>query len=84
VDLATMPASSANPLVRLFSESPTRFVVEIAPAHVDAFRHMLADVPHAQIGVVNASPTVTFTQHHTPVAALDLADITAAFLTSTL
>ena len=84
IDLATMPANSTDPLVRLFSESPTRFVVEIAPAHVDAFRHMLADVPHAQIGVVNASPTVTFTQHHTPVAALDLADITAAFLTSTL
>jgi phosphoribosylformylglycinamidine synthase len=84
VDLATLPASCTDPVVRLFSESPTRFVVEIAPDQVDGFTRIMADLPHAQIGVVSASPTLTFTHHQTLVAELSLADITAAFLTSTL
>jgi phosphoribosylformylglycinamidine synthase len=36
--------------VRLFSESATRFVVEVAPAKAATFRQVLGDVPLASIG----------------------------------
>jgi phosphoribosylformylglycinamidine synthase len=40
----------------LFSESAGRFVVEVRPEDVAVFENTLSDVPHAQIGQVEAEP----------------------------
>ncbi|MBL8798153.1 MAG: phosphoribosylformylglycinamidine synthase subunit PurL [Planctomycetia bacterium] len=44
--------------VLLFSESPTRFLVEVTPANAVAFQSSLKDVPLAAIGVTTAEPQV--------------------------
>jgi phosphoribosylformylglycinamidine synthase len=43
-------APGADDAVRLFSESATRFVVEVVPARVEAFRRALAGVPLTHLG----------------------------------
>ena len=61
VDLREAP-SSGGPLtdaVILFSESPTRFLVEVAPADVVAFEAIMARVPFARIGRVLAERRLT-------------------------
>jgi len=45
-------AKNAPAAVLLFSESNTRFLVEVSPEKAEAFEATLADVPHAQIGEV--------------------------------
>ncbi len=42
--------------VALFSESNTRFVVEVAPDHVQKFKEMTAEIPCAEIGTVTQQP----------------------------
>ncbi|MFX6972953.1 AIR synthase-related protein, partial [Acinetobacter baumannii] len=42
--------------VLLFSESPTRFVVEVAPTNVKAFESCLAGVPIASLGQTVKEP----------------------------
>jgi phosphoribosylformylglycinamidine synthase len=42
--------------VHLFAESPTRFVVEVAPANEAALLECLADVPHWPLGRTTAEP----------------------------
>jgi phosphoribosylformylglycinamidine synthase len=70
--------------VRLYSESPTRFVVEIAPAHESAFSAALAGIPHARIGTVSAGPSVTFMSHQQVIASLSVDAIVDAFHTDIL
>ncbi|HZU35228.1 MAG TPA: phosphoribosylformylglycinamidine synthase subunit PurL, partial [Gemmataceae bacterium] len=56
-DVERLGATAELPdAVLLFSESNTRFIVEIRPEDVDAFRALLADVPHTQIGKTCAEP----------------------------
>jgi len=53
ISLAEVPNSAEAPAaVLLFSESNTRFLVEVPPEKAGAFEATLADVPHAQIGEV--------------------------------
>jgi phosphoribosylformylglycinamidine synthase len=63
IDLDAVPSSSDNTFVRLFSESPSRFLVEVPLAHQAAFSAMLGDIPHAYIGHVNDSMQLTITAH---------------------
>src|SRR5437868_10958047 len=51
-DLTALGATDGDlpDAVRLFSESPTRFVVEVRPEQAAAFEACLADVPHARLG----------------------------------
>ena len=42
--------------VRLFSESPTRFVVEVKPADAEAFRKCFAGLPLTPLGKTVAEP----------------------------
>jgi phosphoribosylformylglycinamidine synthase len=44
----------------LFSESPTRFLLEVAPEHLDALEAILrgAKVPHALVGAVTEAPVL--------------------------
>jgi phosphoribosylformylglycinamidine synthase len=44
--------------VLLFSESPTRFLVEVTPANTAAFQECLKDVPHFQLGKTCIEPQV--------------------------
>lgn len=63
IDLAKLPLGDADPRglsldrddVRLFSESPTRFLCEIDGAALPRIEKLLAAVPHAVIGEVDDS-----------------------------
>jgi phosphoribosylformylglycinamidine synthase len=63
IDLDAVPSSSDDAFVRLFSESPSRFLVEVPFAHHAAFSALLADIPHAAIGQVNDSMQLTVMAH---------------------
>jgi phosphoribosylformylglycinamidine synthase subunit PurSL len=49
-------AETLSDPVRLFSESATRFLVEIEPDRVDAFRHLFSALPLTELGVTVAEP----------------------------
>ena len=57
IDLSEMPHSddASTDEVLLFSESNTRFIVEVQADKGKLFSAILSDVPHAQIGEVNSS-----------------------------
>jgi phosphoribosylformylglycinamidine synthase len=77
IDLARVPQPGAvDERALLFSESPTRLLIEVRPADAMAFEAKLADLPHAQIGTV-----VTVEQLHvtSPIGAR-LIDIAVADL----
>jgi phosphoribosylformylglycinamidine synthase len=53
VDVRAMPTNGALPaVVRLFSESNTRFLCEIEPKHVTAFEQAFGGVAFAKVGQV--------------------------------
>ncbi|MDD3468947.1 MAG: phosphoribosylformylglycinamidine synthase subunit PurL [Thermoguttaceae bacterium] len=47
-----------NPAVRLFSESNTRFLVEVEPENAEVFEQGFAELPYARLGVVTADRMV--------------------------
>ncbi|MBS0266799.1 MAG: phosphoribosylformylglycinamidine synthase subunit PurL [Planctomycetes bacterium] len=61
LDLQPLAAQSGlkHDAVLLFSESNTRFLVEVAPAHWEAFKKHLAGLPLVELGKVVAGPQVT-------------------------
>ena len=64
--LAALPgvtAENAADLVRLFSESNSRFLIEVPAESALAFEEILtnAEVPHAQVGKVTASDRLVIT-----------------------
>lgn len=63
VALADVPwdGDAATDAVVLFSESLTRWLVEVAPGAEAAFEAALAGVPHARVGAVVAAPRVVVT-----------------------
>ena len=56
LDLAAAPAGVTGlpPATILFAESPSRFLIEVAPEDAAAFAREMAHVPHARIGTVLA------------------------------
>jgi len=58
VSLGGMPVCGADPQDHwlLFSESSARFVIEVAPAHRDAFERAMRDVPCGLLGEVTEIP----------------------------
>src|SRR5262245_48205239 len=63
LDLARVPALPAPvgwdaDACRLFSESCTRFLVEVAPAHAAGFERRLTGLPCAPVGEVRAEPAL--------------------------
>ena len=55
--LSEMPGTTGlSDEVRLFSESTTRFVVEVQPRYVEQFQRVFAQLPHARIGHTVAEP----------------------------
>jgi phosphoribosylformylglycinamidine synthase len=58
VPAAPLPAGWDADACLLYSESPTRFLVEVAPAHAAAFERALGGLPCAAIGEVRAEPAL--------------------------
>jgi phosphoribosylformylglycinamidine synthase len=47
--------------IMLFSESPTRFLIEVRPSDAAAFEEALTGLPFAQIGIVTHAPSLVVT-----------------------
>jgi phosphoribosylformylglycinamidine synthase len=58
IDIAHAPAEADEPTVRLFSESNTRYLVEVEPDKADAFAAQMAGLPFAKLGEVVPEPLV--------------------------
>ncbi len=59
-ELTHKRAEPAHRLLALcFAETPSRYVLEIAPEHEDSVKRALADVPHAAIGRIDESGMLT-------------------------
>ncbi len=60
VDLGAVPGPAADDRTLLYSESPARFVVTVAPGRQDAVEQVLEDagVPYGRIGTVTAERTI--------------------------
>lgn len=54
-DVHTLPGE-ADTAARLFSESPSRFVVEVAPEHLEALRTVWHDIPWTLLGTTVDQP----------------------------
>jgi phosphoribosylformylglycinamidine synthase len=57
-DLAKIPGDSLDDTARLFSESTTRFLIEVKPEHAANFTKCVAGIPHAKVGVVSKEPRI--------------------------
>ncbi|NTV63178.1 MAG: phosphoribosylformylglycinamidine synthase subunit PurL, partial [Oscillochloris sp.] len=80
IDLDLAPIGGAlSQLARLFSESPSRFLVEVAPAQAPAFEAQLAGTPLAYLGQVTAEPLVRLREGAETVIALGIAELKAAW-----
>ena len=75
LDLAAVPGAGATPLVALFSETPSRFLVEVRADDATAFTTALAGVTVAQLGVVTASPVLQLRQGATSLLEVDAATL---------
>jgi phosphoribosylformylglycinamidine synthase len=66
----------------LFAETPSRFVVAVAPRHAAAFEAALAGVPVARVGAVEATQRLLVTgAGGETVIDLDLQTLSAAWHT---
>lgn len=80
LDLAQVPAEGDLPDdVLLFSESPTRLLVEVAPDHAEAFEQALQGLPHASIGYVTAEPSLAISRGGVPVFHAPISELKAAW-----
>jgi phosphoribosylformylglycinamidine synthase len=70
---------SKHPLVLLFSESNTRFLVEVSPDLTAAFENCLREIPHARIGKVIDSQRLAITDDGASVISADLAVLKEAW-----
>jgi phosphoribosylformylglycinamidine synthase len=67
LDDVPIPAGALDAGTRLFSESPTRFLVEVAPGDEAAFAAALAQVPVARIGEVSEEGLLTILERGQPI-----------------
>lgn len=84
IDLDCVPSTNQDPFVVLYSESPSRFVVEVAPVHQQAFEATLHDIPWACIGQVSAPPYLTATSHGHVCVQLTIDTLVSQFQTAIL
>ena len=68
VDLTGLPGTATCATQRLFAESLTRFVVEVATEDAAAFERVIDGVPHAAIGTVSAEPVLSISAGDAPIA----------------
>ncbi|MGB9752837.1 phosphoribosylformylglycinamidine synthase subunit PurL [Roseiflexus castenholzii] len=86
LDLRTVPRDPDvdDDLTLLFSESPSRFLVEVRPADSAAFEAMLAGYAHARIGMVTEADVQITGLTGATVVHLPLSAITAAWQGATV
>ena len=78
--LDSVPAKGAlTPHALLFSESPSRFVVEVEPEKSDAFRTAMGRVPAACVGTVTTGSLVTIVREGHPVIECELERLRSAW-----
>ena len=83
-----MPESESEPEISvdqaaaalMFSESNTRFVVEIEPANVEAFKKTMSEIDVEEIGTVVEETNLTIEMAHNVMVESDLASLKAAWL----
>jgi len=63
-----------NATKRMFSESQSRFLLEIPPDRLDDLKANLHEVPFAVIGEVRSDQQLTFTNNNQPIAKLTIAE----------
>jgi phosphoribosylformylglycinamidine synthase len=67
IDLAFVPQTGGLPLATLlFSESNSRLLCEVTPAHAARFEELLRGIPHANVGCVTGDANVVFRQGDEP------------------
>jgi phosphoribosylformylglycinamidine synthase len=79
IDLDRVPVTAADlpdPTL-LFAESPSRFLVEVAPADAAAFEARLSRVPHARVGRVLDTPRFRVSGARGTALDLDVARLRA-------
>ncbi len=74
----TLP--EGEPFVQLFSESNGRLLVEVAPAHVDAFVARFAGLPAARLGLVTDSGRLTISTRVDMIVDVPVAELVKAWL----
>jgi phosphoribosylformylglycinamidine synthase len=82
VSLRDVPCGgdAAHDGVLLFSESPSRFLLEVRPEHAAAVADVFAGLPLGRLGEVTAGPSLTVLGlAGTPVIAAGVADLKAAW-----
>jgi phosphoribosylformylglycinamidine synthase len=88
-DLTTIPTEGVSDdagrsRALLFSESNSRFVIEVPAGREAEFEAALADAPRARIGRVVEGPRVTIATHGAPRIDVDLATLKRAWQTPLL
>lgn len=84
IDLDLVPSETTDPFVVLYSESPSRFVVEVPVAHQAEFVAALAGIAHACIGHVRATSHVTATSGGQVCMQVAVSDLVTQFQTAIL
>ncbi|MCG3178441.1 MAG: Phosphoribosylformylglycinamidine synthase subunit PurL [Phycisphaerae bacterium] len=74
-----LDAVNADAAAALFGESPSRYLLEVEPAKLDALRKSLGDVPSAVLGKFAAKPTLTLTHRGAKVIEADVAALKQAW-----
>ena len=82
LDIDLVPGAAGLPTdAVLFGESPSRFLVEVAPEHAEAFELEMERVPCERIGVVTADSRFRVGRGATVFLDCSVDDLRAAFLT---
>jgi phosphoribosylformylglycinamidine synthase len=65
--------------IKLFSESPTRFLLEVRADDAGAFERALAGLPLARVGVVTGEPALVVRAAGAELLRVDIGDLRAAW-----
>lgn len=78
-DIACEASIYENPTVKLFSESNTRFLLEVAPKNIDAVQALFGDMPCDPIGTVTEEKTFTVISNDQPLFSADVNELKSAW-----
>jgi phosphoribosylformylglycinamidine synthase len=79
IDVQNLPAGELNTIARLFSESNSRFLCEVAPDRAADFERSLNGIAFAKVGDVVAEPRLTITGTGEPLIEADIAELKSAW-----
>jgi phosphoribosylformylglycinamidine synthase len=82
INLDKVPTHLNKPYKILFSESNSRFIVEVAQGYEKEFEFSIRGIPFEKIGYVTSDKTLIFKSGNNEVINLDLDEVIRAFKTS--